>query len=43
MGEFFHAVRVFFDQLASVSWAALAIALALAAIAVLAGYLLLRG
>ena len=29
MGEFFHAVRVFFDQLASVSWAALAIALAL--------------
>ena len=29
MGEFFHAVRVFFDQLASVSWAALALALAL--------------
>jgi uncharacterized membrane protein YbhN (UPF0104 family) len=29
VGEFFHAVRVFFDQLASVSWAALAIALAL--------------
>ena len=29
MGEFFHAVRVFFDQLASVSWAALTIALAL--------------
>jgi len=29
VGEFFHAVRVFFDQLASVSWAALALALAL--------------
>jgi uncharacterized membrane protein YbhN (UPF0104 family) len=29
VGEFFHALRVFFDQLASVSWAALAIALAL--------------
>jgi uncharacterized membrane protein YbhN (UPF0104 family) len=29
VGEFFHAVRVFFDQLASVGWAALAIALAL--------------
>jgi uncharacterized membrane protein YbhN (UPF0104 family) len=29
VGEFFHAVRVFFDQLASVSWAALTIALAL--------------
>ena len=29
MGEFFHAVRVFFDHLASVSWAALAIALGL--------------
>ena len=29
MGEFFHALRVFFDHLASVSWAALAIALAL--------------
>ena len=29
MGEFFHAVRVFFDQLASVSWAALTIAVAL--------------
>ncbi len=28
MGEFFHAVRVFFDELASVSWTALAIALA---------------
>ncbi len=29
MDEFFHAFRVFFDQLASVGWAALAIALAL--------------
>ena len=29
MGEFFHAARVFFDQLASVGWAALAIALGL--------------
>lgn len=29
MGEFFHAVRVFFDHLASVSWTALAIALGL--------------
>lgn len=28
MGEFFHAVRVFFDQLASVGWGALGIALA---------------
>ena len=27
MGEFFHAVRVFFDELASVGWAALAVAL----------------
>ena len=27
MGEFFHAVRVFFDELAAVGWAALAIAL----------------
>jgi uncharacterized membrane protein YbhN (UPF0104 family) len=27
VGEFFHAVRVFFDELASVGWAALAIAL----------------
>src|SRR5947208_12431204 len=29
MHEFFHALRVFFDELASVSWAALAIALGL--------------
>ena len=29
MDEFFHAVRVFFDHLAAVSWAALGIALAL--------------
>ena len=29
MGEFFHAVGVFFDELASVGWVALAIALAL--------------
>jgi glycosyltransferase 2 family protein len=29
VGEFFHALRVFFDELASVSWAALAIALGL--------------
>src|SRR6266498_3859914 len=29
MGEFFHALRVFGDQLASVSWTALALALAL--------------
>jgi len=29
VGEFFHAVAVFFDQLASVGWVALAIALAL--------------
>jgi uncharacterized membrane protein YbhN (UPF0104 family) len=29
VGEFFHAVRVFFDQLAGVGWTALAIALAL--------------
>jgi uncharacterized membrane protein YbhN (UPF0104 family) len=29
MGEFFHALRVFFDELASVGWAALAIALGL--------------
>jgi uncharacterized protein (TIRG00374 family) len=29
VGEFFHAVAVFFDELASVGWAALAIALAL--------------
>ncbi len=29
MGEFFHALRVFFDQLASVGWTALAIALGL--------------
>ena len=29
MGEFFHAVRVFFDQLAGVGWTALAIALAI--------------
>jgi len=27
VGEFFHAVRVFFDELASVGWAALAVAL----------------
>ena len=27
MDEFFHAVRVFFDELASVGWTALAIAL----------------
>jgi uncharacterized membrane protein YbhN (UPF0104 family) len=29
MGEFFHAVRVFFDQLAGVGWTALTIALAI--------------
>jgi uncharacterized membrane protein YbhN (UPF0104 family) len=29
MGEFFHAVKVFFDELAGVGWAALAIALGL--------------
>ena len=29
MGEFFHAVRVFFDQLAGVGWTALAIGLAI--------------
>ena len=29
MGEFFHAVRVFFDELAAVGWGALAIALGL--------------
>lgn len=29
MGEFFHALRVFFDELASVSWFPLAVALAL--------------
>src|SRR5919198_2483952 len=29
VGEFFHAVRVFFDELASVGWGALAIALGL--------------
>src|SRR6188472_3552595 len=29
MGEFFHAVRVFFDHLAGVGWTALAIALAI--------------
>src|SRR5919197_3592277 len=33
--EFFHAVRVFFDELASVSWLALAIALGLHVVKVL--------